>query len=438
MTDLALGLDVGAVRTKAAAADLWHGPSVFADTPDGRRYGAAALAGAAPVSSAWQALGEFLGGVVAPGGPVDVQPRRTAVVMAVPDGWTKGVGATWTSTVDTTPAGQEVRRVLTDSLGFASARLVPGTQCAASDYLDRNPDVSGCLLVCDVGAGTVDAAVFACEAGTTRLLDAEHGDVGTTGLTDTLARAAAPEPGGDPAWRRMALEDARCRGARRARVVLDRAATHDRYLDTPAYLAGPHGDALTARVVLAALRPLADLVTRVVAALSARVAEPLLPELVVTGGNVLGPVERALRAAGDRVHRLDPGAAARGALSIATGRTTALDGYPHELGVAVRRVEAGLLRAETLPVTAATPVTVDLRTDHRGPLPVLVRLNREGPWRTTTSAVELRAGAYRVTALGNRAGLGAVLLRPADGGPDIVCPLGSEAGPPAVDARRTQ
>ena len=35
MTDLALGLDVGAVRTKAAAADLWHGPSVFADTPDG-------------------------------------------------------------------------------------------------------------------------------------------------------------------------------------------------------------------------------------------------------------------------------------------------------------------------------------------------------------------------------------------------------------------
>jgi hypothetical protein len=430
MSEVALGLDVGAVRTKAAGTALWHGPTAFADAPGGRRYGAEALAGGVLrhgflAARSWRSLGEFLGGVVAPGGPVDVAPDRASVVMAVPDEWTRGAGPTWTSAVDTTPNGVEARRVLGDVLGFASVRLVPATQCAASDYLDRKPGVRGCLLVCDVGAGTVDAAVFACGAGTTRLLDAEHGEVADTGLADRLLRASAPGSGDDPVWRLMALEHARCRGARRARVVLDRAVTHERYLETPAYLAGPHGGALTARVVLDALRPLADLVARVVAAVSARVAEPLLPEVVATGGNVLGPVEAAL---GERVHLLDPGAAARGARSIAAGRTTALDGYPHELGVAVRRVERGLLRAETVPISADTPVTVDVREDHRGPLPVLVRLDRTGPWRETTAAVDVPAGTYLVTALGNRAGLGAVLLRPVDGGPDVVCRLGAEAG----------
>ncbi|NUT54046.1 MAG: hypothetical protein HOV94_43175, partial [Saccharothrix sp.] len=341
MSELALGLDVGAVRTKAAGTTLWHGPSAFADAPGGRRYGAEALAGGVLrhgflAARAWRSLGEFLGGVVAPGGPVDVEPRSASVVMAVPDDWTRGVGPTWTSVVDSTPAGVEVRRALADAPGFGSVRLVPGTQCAASDYLDRHPGVRGCLLVCDVGAGTVDAAVFACGEGTTRLLDAEHGSVADTGLPDRLLRAAGP--GDDPAWRLMALEHARCRDARRARVVLDRAVTHERYLETPAYLPGAHGGALTARVVLDALRPLAELVGRVVATVTARVAEPLLPEVVATGGNVLGPVVGAL---GDRVHLLDPGAAARGARSIAAGRTTALDGYPHELGVAVRRVERG-------------------------------------------------------------------------------------------------
>ncbi len=97
--------------------------------------------------------------------------------------------------------------------------------------------------------------------------------------------------------------------------------------------------------------------------------------------------------------------------------------------MAVRRVEHGLLRAETLPITATAPVTLDVRRDHHGPLPVRVRLNRAGPWRETSSAARLRAGTYQVTALGNRAGLGAVLLRPVAGGPDVVCPLGPEPGP---------
>lgn len=431
--DLALGLDVGTARTKAATATAeWHGPSVYADTPAGRRCGEAAIAAGHPVRhgspDAPGALADFLGGVVGPGRPVDVEPGRTSVVMAVPDRWTRGAGDTWASTVDSWPEGAAVRRVLTGVLGFADARLVPGTQCTAAAHLAGRAGTEGCLLVCDVGAGTVDAAVFACERGTTRLLDAEHGDVAATGLPRRLLEAAG-HASGDPGRWLAALEDARCRAERRARVVLDRAAAHERYLDTPAYPAGRHGAALTARTLLEALRPLADLVTRVVSALLGRLAEPPGPELVVTGGNVLGPVEAALRAVGGRVHRLDPGAAARGALLIATGRATVLDGYPHELGVAVRRVEHGLLRAETVPITGSEPVTLDVRRDHRGPLPVRVRLNRTGPWRETASVAEVRAGTYRVTALGNRAGLGAVLLRPVGGGPDVVCPLGPEAGP---------
>jgi hypothetical protein len=185
---------------------------------------------------------------------------------------------------------------------------------------------------------------------------------------------------------------------------------------------------------------LAALTADVLRRLLSRVTEPLLPDLVLTGGNAIGPVVAAAVAATDgrvrSARRLDPTAAAQGALRIAIGEATALEGYPHELGIAVRRIRHGLLESTTVaisePGTAAMVLTVD--ADQTGPLPVRVRMNRQGPWRETEAAqqVRVRHGTYRVSSLGRRAGLGAVLLRPVDGGEDVVYPLGPDAGRPVA------
>jgi hypothetical protein len=417
----AIGLDIGSVRTKIAldtgAASSWHEPSARTDAAL-----LTAFANAGGTGAPARRLADFLRSVL----DRPTTPRQAAIVVAVPDQWTESADGPWRTAPGNSPVGAVLLRVLTEDVGFASARLVPGTQCvAATDF-----PAAGCLLVCDVGAETVGAAVYSRDGDGTRLLDAEHASVAESGLRQALLGSSA----GDAHV--VALENERCARGRRAELVLARAAVAERYLGTPVYLAGAHGAALTADVVLAALRPLADLAARVVRRLLARVAEPLLPELLLTGGNAIGPVESAVVAAtGGRIataRRLAPSAAAAGALRIATGAAVALDGYPHELGIAIRRIRNGLLESATIAVgeTGATPTIVTVDIDETGPLPVLVRVRRTGPWRKTegAQAVRLPAGRYRVSALGSRAGLGAVLLRPIDGGPDVVYPLGPAAG----------
>jgi len=154
--------------------------------------------------------------------------------------------------------------------------------------------------------------------------------------------------------------------------------------------------------------------------------------VLLTGGNVLGPVEAAVREAVTAPLRvLTPDQAAAGAWRIAAGAATALDGYPHELGIGVRQIVGGMLASVTVTVSGRVPVTVEVETDHFGQVPVRVRIDRQGPWRLAgeTERVQVPRGIYRVTALGSRGGLGAVLLRPVGAGDDIVLPLGAEAGP---------
>ncbi|WP_143027932.1 hypothetical protein [Lentzea albidocapillata] len=392
MTTVELGIDIGSVRTKVACRDqVWHGPS------------SADAAGVLPEV----ARREF-----------GTEPGAAAVVVAVPDRWTTaGVDGMWTGAVERTAEGAELARVLTERAGFASVRLVPASQCVVAAH----GGTSGCVLVCDVGGSSVTAAVYSCDATTSRLLDSESAE---TAVRESLRRAARVDPA-----EAAAFEDHRCHAAGRAAVVLERARTHERYLGTPVYLYGR--DHVTAEAALSVLRPLATLAAEVVGTVLARVGEPV--ELVLlTGGNVLGPVEAAVRAAATRpVRVLAPEQAAVGAWRIATGAATALDGYPHELGIGVRQVVSGLLESVTMPVDGRVPITVEVETDHFGHLPVRVRIDGQGPWREAGQADPVRVprGTYRVTALGRRGGLGAVLLRPAGPGADIVVPLGAEAGP---------
>ncbi|GLY50786.1 hypothetical protein [Lentzea sp. NBRC 102530] len=389
MTTTEIGIDVGSARTKVACGDrVWHGPS------------STDVAG-------------LLREVVRR--DCGVEPDGAAAVVAVPDGWAaEGADGTWTEAVEHTSQGAELARVLTERAGFGSVRLVPVSQCVAAAH----GETTGCVLVCDVGASAVTAAVYACEATTSRLLDSE---TARSEVRESLREKAGVEPAG-----LVAFDEHRCQAAERAVIVLERARTHQRYLGTPVYLPG-----VTAEMVLEALRPLATLAAALVTRVLERVGEPV-GHVLLTGGNVLGPVEAAVRAAaGAPVHVLTPDQAARGAWRIAAGRATALDGYPHELGIGVRRIAGGLLESTTIPVGGRTPVTVEVETDHSGQVPVRVRIDRQGPWREAGQQhrVHVPRGTYHVTALGRRGGLGAVLLRPAGAGADIVLPLGAEAGP---------
>ncbi|GGS54779.1 hypothetical protein GCM10010171_57410 [Actinokineospora fastidiosa] len=447
----ALGLDIGSVRTKAATAGrtgLWHQPSLVVDTGRGLWFGSAALTTAPGATSYDRLLGAFADSPESglPGrmlgeylrwllGSRNVALSQARVVVAAPDRWMAGDGDTWPSAVGA--EGAALAELVARLAGVESVRVVPGSQCVAAGVL---PD-DGALLVCDVGARTVTAAVYACESGATRLLDVEYADTAASGLPARLAEASrAGASAGDP-LRWAALENERCVRADRARIVLAQAAVRERYRATPVCLPGRHGGAITADVLVDALDALAELVGTVVGRLVARCAEPLLPDIVVTGGNALGPVPAAAlaaacgRASSARV--VPPTAAASGALLIATGRARALDGFPHELGLAIRRVRCGLLESAVLPVgESSTPDTeITVPDDHTGPLPVRVRLNREGDWRPAEAVtpVDVRPGRYRVCAMGRRAGLGALLLRP-ENGADIVYPLGLRAPEPARSA----
>ncbi|MGI5506207.1 hypothetical protein [Lentzea sp. CA-135723] len=387
-----IGIDIGSARTKVACGDrVWHGPS-----------------GADVAALLREVVLRDCG----------VRPDGVTAVVAVPDGWTTpGADGTWTEVVEHTSQGVALTRLLVERAGFGSVRLVPASQCVVAAH----GEASGCVLVCDVGASAVTAAVYACEATTSRLLDSE---TAASEVRESLRRAAGIDQAG-----LAAFDEHRCVAAERAVAVLERARTHERYLGTPVYLPG-----VTAEVVLAALRPLATLAAAVVARVLERVGDPVA-HVLLTGGNVLGPVEDAVREAVPApVRVLAPDQAARGAWRIAAGRATALDGYPHELGIGVRRIVGGLLESTTVPVGGRAPVTVEVESDHSGLVPVRVRIDRQGPWREAgqTEPVRVPRGTYHVTALGRRGGLGAVLLRPAGAGADIVLPLGAEAGP-AID-----
>lgn len=417
-------MDVGSARTKVVRARdgaAWEGstPSV--------EYAA------------------FLHKLLSPGGEFPVPAARTAAVVAAPDRWRVG-GQTPVPLGETGP-GAEWVHALTKDIGLAEVRLVPGLQCVAAVQVHADPE-PGCVLVCDVGAMTVDVALYSWDGRTTWLLDAEHADVSYDD-PDNLLLAGMPEPPPDTdrtvpdvMAQLRALGEERCVQSHRIRLVVARASQQERYLDTPAVLSKRFGS-ISARAIDAALRPVAGTAAAAVRRLAARVEDTPSRDLVVTGGNALGPVvDAVLVAAGDLVtgvRVVAPITTARGAALIGQGEVGAADSYPHRLGIPARQVRNGLLESTVLPLDVSASLAVDVPEDHRGPLPVAVRLDNEGPWRTArpVTPVDVAPGRHHVTPALHRAGLGGVVVRHEDSGEEIVQVLSTRPGA-AIDLTGTR
>ncbi|SES44552.1 hypothetical protein [Actinokineospora terrae] len=183
MTGQAVGIDLGTARTKIATAGSVHecaSPPLSAGSATG-------IAEHGSTRTAARRLAVFLGDLFTD--LVPVVPAKASVVLAVPDRWAV-FGTDSVISPESGRTGQVLLRVLTDAVGFADARLIPGLQCVAAAQA-RPGRAAGALLVLDVGAATVDAAVYILDGPTTRLVDAAHGDLTSAGWRESPSEAAA-------------------------------------------------------------------------------------------------------------------------------------------------------------------------------------------------------------------------------------------------------
>jgi hypothetical protein len=306
--------------------------------------------------------------------------------------------------------------------------IVAGVLCTAAAYQSRIGAPAGARvhLVCDVGASTITAAVCVFDGSRVRLITADE-----TGAPDIVPGLGVPAD-----W----FADQAVRRARRADLVLARAADAERYRATPVYF-GP-GRRVLAGDMLGALAPVAaaagDLVTR----LAAKAAEHLEPDStpVLTGAFASAPpVRNAVVAALGRGREvcLPLTAAAEGALLVAEGRIRADEDYPHTLGLAVRRVHKGRLESTVLTVAergrplgmqAPVPVRVSGRTTE--PVPVRVRGDGAGDWKPLVGNAErpLGSGDYTVEVRPGRTTTGVLVFQRVDGAGQVRVPLAETSG----------
>jgi len=420
--------------------------------------------------TAERATGDFLTALFADADLAD------PVVLTVPDCWL-GAG-------DAGLAGQlALRRLATRANGGREPRLVGAALCAAAALaLPRPAGVGdsgmsggghpgdGVYLLCDVGAATLTVAVVALEGQRVRLIDIDHVPAQVDGSQPPAAGALfgqlaaqrllgrwadGPAAG---AFRRDLEREAVTR-AHRAWIAVRRAATDERYGDTPVYWLGSPADPrpLTAQALVECFAPVAAAVRAATARVVGRLreADEALPVVLVGGFSSFPIVEQAVRAglrdagrapghhttghgatgydsgnrlgpgSDPRVLRLGPAAAAAGALLIAEHTVVAEDHYPHTLVLAMRQIRAGRLVDE--PVTIATagqpaPHTVGTPA---GPLVVrvegtltalTVRVSRDGtsPWEELTIRMTPPPpGTYQLGLVADRSTrLGALVLRP--------------------------
>lgn len=408
----AVGIDIGSVCAKVALGtrpDPWHGPTPAAEEPE--------------------RILELLHAVSSSTG-VEVDPQRSNIVVAVPDRWMAAGPEDSLVPLESSVEGLRLRAELTRRPELAAVRLASGMLCLAAST--AGPD--GCVLVCDVGASTVDAAVCLREGPNLRILDIECAQ---TAMADPVAILLDVVGAGASRDRlEAALHTRRRQHAPRARILLDRAARVPRYRSAIVYPPGAHGDSIDVAALLAALAPIAELTARVVERLVTRVREAVLPELVLTGGNAAGPVIAALRAVGAdgirTVRVFDPGAVATGALRIAQGSAHAVTTYPDTIGVASQRIRHGLLESVILPIPLVTeqPLELDVE-DTGGATPVLrIRPAGETTWLTSEpiAAVRLPSGRYSVVVTTRYSARGAVRFRDTRDGTTIDVPIGRAVG----------
>ncbi|MGW6814708.1 hypothetical protein [Nocardia sp. NPDC055050] len=333
---------------------------------------------------------------------------RSELVVAVPDQWMVRGDDEPLVAVATTP--QAERLVAALEAEFGAVRTVSRSACLAGSVEDYSDGVG---LVCDVGARTVDAAAFVRDGDTVRVFEVESaviGDVEPTALMLDL-----------PSSRQVAaLHEERAERRWRATRVLDRAAQFPAYRNTPVYLPGAHGGSIDAARVTAALRPVAEVAAEVVTRLLDRISVPRPAELIVTGGNALGPVVVALRSVVAAVREVAPGAVALGAARIASGVVGVISAYPHAVGVVTHRVVHGLLEQVVLPapVSERTAIALECIETYEASSVIRVRPGQQGPWldAVTEASIAVTPGRYRVSVATRCSPFGAICLRDNDSG----------------------
>ncbi|GAA2971269.1 hypothetical protein [Actinokineospora diospyrosa] len=188
-------------------------------------------------------------------------------------------------------------------------------------------------------------------------------------------------------------------------------------------------DGMTARLVDAAHSDLtsagwrdspSEVAAAAVRRLLERVAGPLLPHAVVTGGNAtaatLAAVDAATTGRIASVRWADPTETARGALLIAQGAVVALSEYPHTVGVLAHQITGGELASLAITLTTE-PTRLTIIDDHNDALPIVIRLNGAGPWLPAQldGVGPIEPGVYEISLLPRQGAYGAVHLSGEDG-----------------------
>ncbi|MEV0544352.1 hypothetical protein [Nocardia salmonicida] len=386
----ATGVDIGTARTKLALGPthhIWDGPTPDDLWRDGHvdvKSLRTVLATAATANA--------------------MNPPRSGLGIAVPDHWMIRGHDDPLSTAASTPRGKDLIAAL--GTEFGQVHPVARSACLAAGLTDATDGVG---LLCDVGAGTVDAAAFIRDGDTVRIFDVESAQVGTEEPTSLML----PSPSRAQV---AALHDERVARSWRATRVLARAERFSAYQDTPVYLAGRHGGHIDARTVATALGPIGQLAATVVGRLLARIEVAEAVPLSVAGGNALGPVIAALRSVfATAVGSIAAGSVATGAARIAAGSVRVIGGYPYVIGVLSHHVHRGLLEPTVLaaPLSERIPLEIECVEPQSMSSIIRVRPEATGPWIRPdfdeTKAVP--PGHYQVYVQTRRASFGVLLLR---------------------------
>ncbi|TDD89838.1 hypothetical protein [Actinomadura rubrisoli] len=347
------------------------------------------------------------------------------MTVTVPEAWQDG-------TAEGVRAYERLRRTVLEELGWPRVTWLGQAGCVAAEAVAGRPRPGGPVLVCDLGARTVGAALCAAGGRSLRVASvavAER-DQGAGLAFDAAVAAAAPVDGFEALF-----AGARARHGRRAAVVLPRAWTHPRYREAPVYRVGDTD--ITAGTLIdafgATAAALKDVVSRVLDGSGS-------PAAVAVAGKfgVFPLVGRMLTdelAPPEPPMVLGPAAAVRGALRIAAGEIEVAPPDRPAVTLPLHRVRHGLLEVRDVPLDPSTdyasqdgyPVLVEVPAE--GPAPFGVRVDGlDVPVRPP----DLPPGSYRVGLRPSHTGPGVLVLAPTAGGEPRLCPL---AEPPTEPPR---
>lgn len=391
-------LDVGSATTRLALAGRGAAPVVESrPTPDGD-------------------LAVFLSKLLE-AGRARAPGAISGLTVTVPGSWLDG-------TAEGVRAYERLRGTILDELGWPRVGWLDQAGCVAAEAVARRARPDGPVLVCDLGARTVGAALCAVDGASLRVTSvAVAGRDRGAGLAFDAAVAGAASPVEGFA---DLFAGARTRHGRRAAVVLPRAWTHPRYREAPIYQVGD--EQISAGTLIGAFAGTAETLTDVVRRALAG-AEP--PATVAVAGR-FGVFPLVSRVLADELEPaeppmvLGPAAAVRGALRIASGERALAPADRPAVTLPLHRIRHGLLEVRQVPLDPSAdfafqdgyPVLVEVPAE--GPAPFGVQVGeRDVPVRLP----DLPPGPYRVGLRPSHTRPGVLVLAPAAGGEPRFYPI---------------